>query len=51
MNELKEVIIETVNASSAKHPVELFKELLILLYTVGYSDGQKYINTREEYDE
>lgn len=26
MNELKEVIIETVNASHVKHPVELFKE-------------------------
>ena len=47
LKDLKEVIIESVNNSQAKHPVELFQELLVILYTIGYSDGQHYIEVRE----
>ena len=48
MDEVKKAIIECVNMSKAKHPVILFQELLLLLYSVGYSDGQKYTEVREE---
>lgn len=48
MDEVKKAIIECVNMSEAKHPVTLFQELLLLLYSIGYSDGQKYTEVREE---
>ncbi len=50
MDELKEAIIETVNKSKATHPVELYQELLVFLYTKGYKDGQNYVDVRDGYN-
>ena len=50
MDDLKEAIIWKVNNSHATSAVELFGELLNLLYTLGYSEGQKYSQTRETDD-
>ena len=48
MDELKKAIIWQVENTSAKHPVELMKELLIILYTKGWSDGCEYTAGRYE---
>lgn len=42
MDDLKKTIIKKVENSSAKHPVELIQELLVILYSQGYSDGCAY---------
>ena len=47
MDDLKEAIIFTMNNSKARNSVELFCELLALLYSKGFSDGQHYIDERE----
>ena len=57
MDDLKEAIIFTVNNSKARNSVELFCELLSLLYSKGFRDGQHYVDEREreecrlQYDE
>ena len=48
MDEVKEAIKYQLEISKARHPVELFQELLVILYSKGYSDGQKYMEVREE---
>lgn len=47
MNELKEAIIKTTEGSTASHPVQLFRDLLVFLYTAGFKDGQHYAEARE----
>ena len=51
LKDIKEAMVETVNDSQAKHPIELFQELLVYLYTVGYQDGKEQIDPREGYGE
>ena len=48
MEEVKEALRYQIDISEAKHPVELFQELLVILYTKGYQDGQHYMKVREE---
>lgn len=48
LKDLKEAIIYTVNTSTKANAVELFTELLDLLYTKGFSDGQDYILEKRE---
>ena len=47
LKDLKEAIIYTVNTSKETNAVDLFAELLDLLYTKGFSDGQDYLLNRE----
>lgn len=51
MDDLKEAIIFMVNNSKAKCATELFGELLTLLYSVGFRDGQHYVDDREREDQ
>lgn len=46
MDDLKKAIIYQIEHSSAKHPVELIQELLVILYSKGYSDGCTYSSQR-----
>ena len=51
MDELKEALIYAINISKAESKVELFTELLSLLYASAYSDGQHYIIQRQYEEE
>lgn len=48
MEDLKKAIIEKVNQSEATNPLKLYSELLVLLYCVGYRDGQDYVYEKEK---
>lgn len=50
MDDLKKAMKFVIDNSEAKHPVELFQELLVILYTKGYQDGQHFADVREGYD-
>ena len=43
MRDLKKALKYTIDSSKATDVYSLFTELLALLYTVGYSDGQEYM--------
>ena len=51
MNDLKDAIRYQLDISEAKHPVELFKELLLILYVKGYQDGTYYTIKEKHYED
>jgi len=50
MDDLKNAIIYYVRKSKAESSIELFSELLQLLYANGFSDGQRYARERDTED-
>ena len=48
MDDLKKALIFQIENSTAKHPVDLIQEVLLILYSKGFADGEEYMENRED---